>query len=160
MSLDSSMPSQPTMDEATAAEGADCLQHGGATVAVAQVIGSQLPLELSAQRSKRLLSTGEQPPGPNRNAQSLKKPKMELTPREQAQLRILAGVPGLQQPRDATGRRKAVSVDLSAHLSELVSGELSGAAHDTRLSPRADGSSEPPSSCRTPAPPELARQQH
>ena len=94
-----------------------------------------LPSELAERRSKRPVE--ETPAGPSRDttpAQSPKKQKVELTPREQAQLRILAGVPSLQPTRDARGRRKAVSVDLSAHLSELVSGDLAGAAHDTHLS--------------------------
>ena len=98
--------------------------------------GSAPPLsEPPARRSKR--PVGEQTTGPSSDKpspeQSPKKQK-GLSAREQAQLRILASVPGLQPTRDARGRRKAVSVDLSAHLSVLVSGALAGAAHDTHLS--------------------------
>ena len=115
-------PKQTTPGEATATDAA-----GGST---------PLLSEPPARRSKR--PVGEQMAGPSRDEsspeQSPKKQKVELTAREQAQLRILASVPGLQPTRDARGRRKAVSVDLSAHLSALVSGDLAGAAHDTHLS--------------------------
>ena len=89
----------------------------------------------AARRSKR--PVGEQLPSRDTEPspeQSPKKQKVELTARDQAQLRLLASVPGLHPTRDARGRRKAVSVDLSAHLSMLVSGDLAGAAHDTHLS--------------------------
>ena len=116
-------PKQTTPGEATATDAA-----GGST---------PLQSEPPARRSKR--PVGEHTAGPSRDIesspeQSPKKQKVELTAREQAQLRILASVPGLQPTRDARGRRKAVSVDLSAHLSVLVSGDLAGAAHDTHLS--------------------------
>ena len=97
-------------------------------------IAPPLP-ELPARRGKR--TAGQQTAGPS--SESPKKQKVELTAREQAQLRILASVPGLQPIRDARGRRKPVSVDLSAHLSELVSDDLAGAAHDTHLSSPASG---------------------
>lgn len=99
-------------------------------------IAPPLP-ELPARRGKR--TAGEQTAGPSSDSQSPKKQKVELTAREQAQLRILASVPDLQPMRDARGRRKAVSVDLSAHLSVLVSDDLAGAAHDTHLSSPAPG---------------------
>ena len=115
-------PEEPTPGEATATDAAG---------------GSTPPLSEPVRRSKR--PVGEHTAGPSRDTepspeQSPKKQKVELTAREQAQLRILASVPGLQPTRDARGRRKAVSVDLSAHLSVLVSGDLAGAAHDTHLS--------------------------
>ena len=124
-------PKQTTPGEATATDAA-----GGST---------PLQSEPPAQRSKR--PVGEQMAGPSRDTesspeQSPKKQKVELTAREQAQLRILASVPGLQPTRDARGRRKAVSVDLSAHLSVLVSGALAGAAHDTHLSSSARGAAQ------------------
>ena len=123
-------PKQTTPGEATATDAA-----GGST---------PLLSEPPARRSKR--PVGEQMAGPSRDEsspeQSPKKQKVELTAREQAQLRILASVPGLQPTRDARGRRKAVSVDLSAHLSVLVSGALAGAAHDTHLSSPARGAAQ------------------
>ena len=116
-------PEEPTPGEATAKDAA-----GGSTPPLS---------EPPVGRSKR--PVGEHTAGPSSDTepsaeQSPKKQKVELTAREQAQLRILASVPGLQPTRDARGRRKAVSVDLSAHLSALVSGDLAGAAHDTHLS--------------------------
>ena len=113
-----SAPSEQSLDEATASKAQP------------------------APRSKRAM--GEQTPGPDLHATLMpKKQKLELTAREQAQLRLLADVSGLHPVKDARGRRKGVSVNLSAHLSELVSGALSGAAHDTHLSsPACDGTAQ------------------
>ena len=54
-----------------------------------------------------------------------KKQKVELTPREKAQLRLIATVPQLAVSRDARGRRRGVSVNMSEHLNGLITGDLS-----------------------------------
>ena len=54
-----------------------------------------------------------------------KKQKVELTPKEKAQLRLIATVPQLAVSRDARGRRRGVSVNMSEHLSGLIAGDLS-----------------------------------
>ena len=79
-----------------------------------------------AARAKRTVS---EPPA----ASPSKKQKLQLTPREQAQLRLLATVPQLRSSRDARGRRRGVSVDMSAHLSSLVGGELAAQVGDSEI---------------------------
>ena len=78
-------------------------------------------------------------------ASPTKRQKVELTPREQAQLRLIASVPQLAVSRDARGRRRGVCVDMSEHLSQLVTSELSaGLVDSVRTEEGAEESTPPP----------------
>ena len=76
---------------------------------------------LEAPRPARAKRPAEESPA----SPTGKKQKVELTSREKAQLRLIATVPQLAVSRDARGRRRGVSVNMSEHLSGLITGDLS-----------------------------------
>ena len=78
----------------------------------------------STQEEEAASVRAKRPAADDPTAQPTKKQKTPLTAKEQAQLRLLSTVPGLAPSRDQRGRRNAISVDMSAHLSSLVAGEL------------------------------------